>query len=155
MIDVAGLSGFTREMIKELVDKENTTDYEIFVPKSAKLFFSEKSEMVADYVEAAYSGQQLANIAEAFDYDPVSPETYESILFEVRTSDIDKLTDTILQITYVYVNDHPEDESFRDELYQYIDDVNEGKIQPACPYFIEIINEIANEIEEENEDNDS
>lgn len=154
MIDIAELSETALEDIKDIIEDENSTEYEIYVPKSTQLFSSEKSAIAYDYAYAAYSGQLLATIALSFEYEYVGPEVHASIGFTVKVNDKEALAGTILKISYLYVNDHENPEyDPNEEVNLFLEKVQNDEIAPACPDFVELFFEYIEEAdEEENED---
>ena len=94
----------------------------------------------------------MHDVTDTFSYEQVTHGLHESVSFEITTADIDKLADTLLYISYDEFNEH-EDEDFiyEDDLYNYIDKVNQGEITPACPYFIDISNQSSKQEEEKEE----
>ncbi|PZR26409.1 MAG: hypothetical protein DI535_14155 [Citrobacter freundii] len=155
MIDVAELLEASLDEIRNLLNEEDTTEYQIYVPKSTVLFSSERTAIIEDYMSAAYSGQLLSGISEKFDYDEVSPAIHESIGFSITTKDRDLLATTILEISYLYGNERDGFEKNEYEIVeQFIDDVENDKIIPACPYFFEVRDEMLSEIEDDDNDDD-
>lgn len=142
MLDFQNLQNLNKEQIVSLLLEQKSQPFEICIPKSTQKFFSEREDIAIDYAELAYSGQRLSDISENFEYEKVSPENHESVLFTISTSDLRKLAETLLEISYGYIND-PEDEEFffAESVEEFLGDVENSKIVPACPYFIEIYKE--------------
>jgi hypothetical protein len=156
MIDIALLSGTTLNDILVLVEKEDTNAYEIFVPKSTQLYFSEKSSIAYDYAYAAYAGELLSSLGTNFTYEQVPPEFHESIGFTFQTNDKQKLATTILEISYLYVNDRDDPEYLDiEDVNQFLEDVENGNLKPACPYLSGLFFEFWRQSEAENDDDES
>ncbi len=142
MIEIQDLRDLNIEDIINLILDEKTQPFEIYVPKSTQRYFSDSRAIWLDYVYLAYSGQLLNDICDEFSYDEVSPEEHTSVRFSIRTANIKKLAETLLYISYGYVNDSEDEEfSCTEHADDYIACVENGEITPACPYFIEICNE--------------
>ncbi len=158
MIDLQYLEGVNKEEVIALLKKEGTVNFEIFIPKYSVQFFSTSENIAIDYLKWAYAGQLLHDISEKFSYEEISPDKHESALFELETTNIDELAETLLEISSGYENDLEDDDySFEEGASNYIDEVNEKIITDiACPYFIEVYNEFmaeaaAQEMEEDEE----
>jgi hypothetical protein len=148
MIDLVDLKEFSLGQIADLINKEAEELIEIYVPKQTEQFFNERSDIAFDYIRAALAGQMLSDISGYFSYEEVLPEHWESILFKINVAEKEKLADVILQITYLYeFNDDPEGDEFepQETIERFIGDIEEGKIIPVCPYFIDVWEEFSSE----------
>lgn len=150
MIEIQDIIDKNERDIIDLLLDEKEQPFEIYVPKSTVLFGSTSSDIADDYAMLAFAGQKLSEVAEEFDYNYVSPSDHESVLFEVTTKDIQSLAKAILYISYGYNNESDGDEVFYlDEVYDFIEKVNSGEVNPICEDFIEDFNEYYKEIEED------
>jgi hypothetical protein len=146
MIEIQELAGLDREGIINLLLEQQEQPFDIYVPKETQRYFSEREAICSDYANLAYAGQWLFEVANSFAYDEISPDDHESVLFQITTENIDGLAAVLLDISFGYVNDHEDEEFSYFELVEaFIDDVQGSKIEPACPYFIEIFNEFLKE----------
>jgi len=143
--------------IDDIVDRlldEKTQPFEIYVPKSTQTFASSNRDIANDYAMLAYAGQKLNDVADDFTYYYVSPSAHESVLFEIKTSNIKQLAETILHISYGYGNDPDGDEiDYLDDIYDFIEKAVTGKVAPICPDFVDDYQEY-NEYANESEDSD-
>jgi len=140
MIDIAALKDFSISEISELIDSEDEV-IEVYVPKSSKLYFSERHDIAYDYIQAAYAGQKLSEISTFFEYEEVPPAIHENILLQIKVADKDILSAIIMDLTYLYdVNEDPEADEFEqlEIISGFEGDIETEKIIPACPYFIEV-----------------
>jgi hypothetical protein len=153
MIEIQEIKNAVAEDIINLLLAENEQPFEIYVPKSTQLFFSSNENIADDYAMLAFAGQKLSEIADEFSYNYISPANHNSVLFEIKTSDIKQLSEIILFISFGY-NNEPEDEEiyYLDEVYDFIDKVNAGEITPVCPDFIEDYQEYATQVDEDDSD---
>ena len=111
--------------------------FEIYIPKETSLLNSERFVISRDYEYLAYTGQMLKDISEEFSYNEVSPDAHESVLYKIKISDINLLAEKLLNLSYGYVNDHPDEEFiFAEEVEEFLGLVESGEIISACPYFI-------------------
>ena len=152
MIDIADLEGKDSSEILGLIELEQSKKVSIYVPKSTQQFFSDSLAIANDYAMAAYSGQLLENISSFFTYEMISPTAYESIMFEIIFDDKEQLAEVLFLISCLYdINELPDEDSSGEPLIaivgQFLYEIEQGDIIPACPYFIEVANEF-------NEDND-
>lgn len=141
MIEIQNLQGLSEEQIVDLLLEQKSQPFEIYIPKETQRFSSDNESIADDYLNAAYAGQMLSDVAEKFDYEFVSPDKHESILFTVKCADIEALAEALLEISYLYVNDHPDPIELWDGRLNFIDEVEKKKIVPACQDFIEVYNE--------------
>ena len=144
MIEIQSLKDLTFEQVVDLLLDQKIQPFEIFVPKETQLFNSDRGAIALDYANLAYSGQLLFDIADEFQYEQISPDNHTSVLFTIKTRDIEKLASVLLHISYGYINDHPEDDEFNysEESSYYFDEIKSGKVSKiACPYFIDISKE--------------
>jgi hypothetical protein len=103
------------------------------------LAFSEQSAIADDYALLAYVGQRLNDVSDEFSYEYISPDKHESVLFEVKTNKIEKLAETLLELSYNFNNDPDPDEYIPfEDVNDFIDKVQALEITPACPDFIEV-----------------
>lgn len=125
------------DIINLLLDKDEQP-FEIYVPKSTQLYSSTSEDIANDYAMLAYAGQKLSEVADEFSYDYVSPSNHESVLFEIKTNNLKRLAETILNISYGYDNEHDDEELYYlDDVYDFITKVTTKEILPVCPDFIE------------------
>lgn len=138
MIEIQNINSTTIDDLLNLLLDEKTQPFEIYVPKSTQLFASSNKDIANDYAMLAFAGQKLSEVADDFSYYYVSPSDHDSVLFEIKAKDIKRLAETILFISYGY-NNEPEDEEiyYSDEVYDFIEKVEEGNTLPICPDFIE------------------
>lgn len=144
MIDIATFQGYDIDKIKKIIASEKTDNYTIVVPKSTQQSFSDSMAIADDYAKGAYVGQRLSDISTEFSYNMVSPTEFYSFEFEVATKDQDELAETLLEISYGYVNDPLEDVDFdfNEEVQEYIDCLDESD-DMACPSYIEVFEEFS------------
>lgn len=152
MIEIQNLRDLTHEDVVNLLLEQKKQPFEIYVPKETQLYNSDREAISDDYAMLAYSGHLLSRVADKFEYEEVQPHDHDSVLFEIETKNIENLANTLLHISYGYVNDHPDDTDFSyiSEASDYLFEVEEGIIKDiACPYFVELTKEFQAENEEE------
>lgn len=138
MIEIQNISNATIDDLVNLLLDEKTQPFEIYVPKSTQLFASSNENIANDYAMLAFAGQKLNEVADEFSYDYVSPSDHDSVLFEIKAKDIKALAEVILFISYGYNNESEGEEVYySDEVYDFIEKVEGGKVVPVCPDFIE------------------
>lgn len=154
MIDLLEIRDKTdiQEIKKILISEEDGT-FEIYVPKSTGIF-SDPDAVGEDYALLAFAGQELKDIAQEFSYKVVPPTEHESVLFTVEGVELDKLANTLLELSFYYgLNEFEDEDEFTYmDVDQYIADVNDGKIDAACPEFVEFSNEYFERGSEDNDD---
>ncbi len=111
MIEIQDLEGKVKSGIIDLLLEQESNSFEIYIPKSTQLSFSERDAIAIDYNKLAYAGLLLNEISENFNYEKVAPEFHESVLFTVQTNNIEGLAKALLEISFGYVNDE-EDEFY-------------------------------------------
>jgi len=137
MIEIKNIVNKKEKDIIDLLLDEKVQPFEIYIPKSTKLYFSESSAIADEYAMLTYAGQKLSDVSDKFDYWYVSPVDHKSVLFEVETKNIESLAKTILHLSYGYNNQSEEESFFFDDVNDFIEKVESKKIIPACPDFIE------------------
>jgi len=153
MIDVAEMGGYDFNQILKLVNEQDLENLEVYLPKSTQLYFSEMNAIADDYAHAAYSGQLLAEISSYFSYDEIGPELHQNIGFKVKVNNVEKLAQTILEISYFYVNERegePEELNF-ELIEEFMDNIETYKLKPACPFFLDVYNDILAQIQNKDE----
>lgn len=136
MIEIQDIINKSKEEITNLLLNENTLHFKLYVPKSTQTFASPNSEIAKDYAMLAFAGQKLSDIADKFSYCYVSPSIHESVLFEIETSNLEQLADTISNISDGYDSESMEDVFYLDYVFEYIEKVIAKEITPVCPDFI-------------------
>ncbi|OJV81783.1 MAG: hypothetical protein BGO34_08325 [Bacteroidia bacterium 44-10] len=125
------------DIIARLLD-EKAQPFEIYIPRSTQVFHSSNVNIENDYAMLAFAGQKLSEIAYKFSYHYVSPSDHSSVLFEIKTNEINKLAEVILDISYGYGNDPDGEEIYYlDDVYDFIEKVKKEEITPVCLDFIE------------------
>jgi len=157
MIEIQELEGKVMSEIIDMILEQKSTSFEIYIPKSSVMFFSERREIAIEYNKLAYAGHLLKELSISFNYKEVKPEDLESVLFNVETTDIEGLAKVLFEISFGYVNDEEDDiyENLDTDINimfdmnadQYLADVRDGKIKPACNFFCEIAEEFFKEDE--------
>lgn len=153
MIEIQELQYKSEEQINDLLLKENTSTFSIYIPKSTLLFHSTNMDIAMDYAGLAYCGHLLNEVSDTFEYNYVNTNKHESILFIVGALDIKKLSNTIFEISrgYINVEDLEDEFEFHEGMSQYISDIEEGKLIPVCQDFFEVYLEMK---EDDNEDDE-
>lgn len=131
MIEINEIVGFS---IKEIVDLLRTEEHsiEIYFPKHTKQFFSTNLDIADEYLTLAYVGQKIRSKYQSFNYDIVPPNVQASVLFEIETEDLNDITDLLFYLANtVFVGDDSEG------ISQFLDDIENGRVEPACPEFID------------------
>ena len=158
MIEIQDIEGKVISEIIDIILEQKSTTFEIYVPKSSVMFSSERREIAIDYNKLAYAGHLLKVVSKSFSYVKVKPGDFESVLFNVETTDIEGLAKTLFEISFGYVNDEEgeicdnlaEDVNVMFDMFadQYLADVKNGKVEPACKYFCDIAFEYFKEDDE-------
>ncbi len=155
-IHITEFVGWKEETILEYLHvNADETAFDITIPKSSRLFFSDYNDIAIDYLRAAYIGQELSKLTDAFTYTPIDPQTNEHISFVIHNVNLEQLAETLSKIAHGFGTGDGEDAiSFNEEVAHFLDQVLENNIAPACPYFIDIYNEFISDIFGADEDED-
>lgn len=149
MIEIQDIKNHSVEDIIDLLLDEKVQPFKIYVPKSTVLFSSTNEDIANDYAMLAYAGQKLSDSSDNLDYEYISPNIHSSVCFTISTKNIEKLATAIYEVSLGYNNEAEEEVIYLDEAYQFIDDVENLKVVPACKEFIEDYN-MYNELSQEN-----
>lgn len=153
MIEVNKLTGYDLDQIVTLLNKEKTATFEIAVPKSTVQFSSTNEDIAYDYLQGAYAGQQLSEVADEFECEYISATDHVSFEYTVKTSNIKALAEVILELSYGFGNGNDEDfENFHEAVYGFSDELETLKI--SCPDHIETYKEFLAQAEENAEDDE-
>ena len=84
MIEIQQLEGLDLEQTLNLLLEEKSQPFEIYIPKNTQQYFSENDSISVDYANLAYSGQLLFEVSDSFEYERVSSDKHESVLFKIK-----------------------------------------------------------------------
>ncbi|MDJ1501214.1 hypothetical protein [Xanthocytophaga agilis] len=179
MIKLQDLKGFTINKIKDLLwDQRNilwTRDSKTFfisIPKTTQWPIHSKAEIASDYLNLAFCGQEIWEIAKDngddfesdFQYQPVPIEEDGSVLFTVSFKNTEwamsELADAICLLAFLYR--YTDDTGFHDNIdwseYEnnldllrldmikgFKEDMEWHEFYPACPYFLEVYHNFSKE----------
>lgn len=151
MIEIQDITALTHEDIVNLLLEEGQP-FEIYLPKSSQQFFSSTQDLAIDSAEAAYAGQLLSEVADEFEYDYVSPAEHKSVRFTIKCSNILKLSEVLYEISFACGREYEDSdpETFYMLATYFLEDVQEGRVEPKCPEFAEDFFEFMDELREEN-----
>ena len=146
MLEIEDLETLSKEEILKALAAEGSNSFEIAFGKSTQEFFSERNAISIEYANLAYVGQRLSEIASDFQYSEVPPAEHESVIFTITVSDIKLLAETLMEIAHGDIeDDEDEDFGFDEMILDFLDKVEQGEVNPACPYFIEVYKEYIDE----------
>lgn len=117
MIELQEIKTTNIEKIIDILLDQKLQPFQIYAPKSTQLGFSRQSAIAEDYALLAYVGQQLKDVSDEFSYEYVSPNEHKSILFEVKTRDIEKLAKILLELSYNFNNEPDSDDFFHLKMF--------------------------------------
>ncbi len=137
MIEIQDIKNNSKEDILLLLKKEKQP-FEISIPKSTRQFYSSNEDIAMEYSSLTYFGELLFNASTEFDYDLVDPTLHESILFTITTDKMELLASVIYEISLEFCNEHGETEFFYDVVMEFIENIDKGKVIPACNFFYEV-----------------
>jgi len=145
MIDIKQLAGkFEPEILEMLLYQPDPI--EICIPASTKKCFNETDSLAVDYLFLAYSGQLLGALPGQFTYEKTSSKVPDHHIFTIETNWLGGLAEALFKISFGYVN------NVDDALYEglnvgfdfgrwashFISEVEEGRVEPQCPFFCEL-----------------
>lgn len=144
MFDIEDLKDKTVDEIVDLLLEQQSQPFEFVIPKGTQQFFSESDAVAAEYINLAYVGQRLHDISTSFDYSELAPAESGNIFFRVTTSNFKELAETLLEISYGYVNDSDDPEFIYAELVEdFLRKIENATIIPACPYLVQTYKEFS------------
>ena len=158
MIEIQNIRNVDTNDIVNLLLDEKQQPFQIYFYKETVLFSSSSEAIADDYARLAYTGYRLSKVSDKIDFDVVLPQDHESILFEIDSKNIELLAEVLLELSYLYGNepdDTEEEHDYREDVYQYLDDLESGKETPVCPKFFEIYQEYSKPEENEDEEDET
>jgi len=153
-IHIPEFIGWKEENILEYLQvNADEKSFDLTIPKSTRLFFSDYNDIAIDYLRAAYVGQQLAALTDNFTYTKVDPQTNEHISFTISNVSLESLAEVISKVAPGFGTGEGEGAlAFNEDVSLFIDQVIDNTITPACPYFMDIYNEFIADIFDTDED---
>ena len=86
---------YNSKAVYEFLFVQGETEFEIIIPREFIAVKDDNICIATDYINAAYAGQRLTEIADTFAYFVPSEFTKKPFQFEIAISDIEKLADTL------------------------------------------------------------
>ncbi len=120
----------------------NETSFRITMPRDSELQQGDKISIVTEYYDALYFGQKLSELSDDFTYSVPSEYSTSPFAFELITTDMEKLADTIFYLIKGIILDS----ETTDSMEKYWDDKEEfwaqycgDKIVPVCHGLLHIM----------------
>ena len=97
-IYIDDLAEYDFKTVYEYLHSQEATTFEIIIPKENALGKSDQFYVFLDYYLAAYAGQLLSNVADAFSYYVPSVVQVSEFRFQLEVSNKEKLADVLFDI---------------------------------------------------------
>jgi hypothetical protein len=138
MIDVLKIQGLDHEGLLRFLSAKGGPEYKIRIPRSGQLPSDRDNEKAFDYLRAAYVGQELHDVSEEFNYNPIEPEEEGDIVFEIQCSNTEELANKLLGISFLFGQARAsEDSTVAMVINTLLDRIRDERMIPACGHFIE------------------
>ncbi|MDT0650584.1 hypothetical protein [Autumnicola edwardsiae] len=141
MIEIQNVKTKTSVDILTLLLKEKKSEISIYFPKYTVLFSSANENIADDYARLIYVGYKLQECSKKVEYEVIEPHQHESVLFTIVPKDLQMLSETLLELSYLYENEPEEDNFYFEDVYQYLSDVDEGKAKVVCEEYLNMYKE--------------
>lgn len=153
MIEIQQIENNSKEDVINLLLDQKKQPFLIYIPKYSQRYYSTNQDIADDYATITYCGELLKSIADKIIFNEISPDEYESVLFKVETNKIEELAEVIFNISKGFSNiEEGEEGMFVEEMYEFLDKVQNKELIPYCKYYYEYFLEFLKYIEESNED---
>lgn len=113
----------------------NETSFRITMPRDSELQQGDKISIVTEYYDALYFGQKLSELSDDFTYSVPSEYSTSPFAFELITTDMEKLADTIFYLIRGIVLDAETTdimEKYWDDKEAFWDQYCNNEIVPVC-----------------------
>ena len=94
-INTTDFRDYSSKAVYEFLFLQGETEFEITIPREFATDEHENYCIFTDYINASYSGQCLALIADTFAYFVPSEFTKKPFQFEIKVTDMEKFADTL------------------------------------------------------------
>lgn len=111
------------------------TSFRITMPRDLELQKGDKISIVTEYYDALYFGQKLSELSNDFTYSVPSEYSESPFAFELITTDMEKLADTIFYLIKGIVLDSETTaamEKYWDDKEKFWDQYCKDEIVPVC-----------------------
>ena len=122
--------------------QKSETHFRITMPRDSELQQGDKISIVTEYYDALYFGQKLSELSDDFTYSVPSEYSASPFAFDLITSDMEELADTIFYLIKGIVLDS----ETTDLMEKYWDDKEEfwnhycnDEIEPVCYGLLKIM----------------
>lgn len=118
------------------------TTFSITMPRDPELQQGDKMSMVTEYYDALYFGQKLSELSNDFTYSVPSEFSASPFAFELITSDMEKLADTIFYLIKGIVLDSETTaamEKYWDDKEEFWAQYCNDEIIPVCQGLLHIM----------------
>jgi hypothetical protein len=140
-INIHDLKNFSPKLILEFLADTEGSAFEIHIPPEQVDPDDYNFSIFWMYHTAAYSGQQLHNIAETFSYFVPCPGTKENFFFRLTVNDKRKLAHCLAFIISGYFDNDTEMLRFNEESAKYFTDSFDGETDAATWGLLTIAND--------------
>jgi len=126
-INILEFADYNSKAIYEFLFLQDETEFEIIIPRDPDAEETDNILVMVDFLNAAYAGQLLSEIASHFAYYVPCRHNKEPFNFQVLVSDMEKFADTLLLIIRgfnlrsdyyeLFINFQDKSINFLDEAY--------------------------------------
>lgn len=94
-INISDFIDYNSKAVYEFLFLQGETEFEIIIPRESIAGKDDNYCIAIEYINAAYAGQRLAQIADTFAYFVPSEFTKKSFLFEITITNMEELADNL------------------------------------------------------------
>lgn len=132
-IHIDDLAEYDFKTVYEYLHSQDDTIFEIIIPKENAIGKSDQFYVFLDYYLAAYAGELLSEVSDAFSYYVPSVVQVSQFNFQLEVTDKEKLADVLFNIAtgYYDTGDLDEEYTFYEKASQFHDKAWET-LNAAC-----------------------
>jgi hypothetical protein len=141
-IHLLEFTGYEHKDIYSYLLTNNEADFRIIVEKLLIAPKDDNMDIAAEYYDAIYFGQKLAELSIDFTYNVPSEFSKSPFVYEFSTTDMEQLTDTMFYlIRGILIDEETTDimDKYLDEKEIFWDQYCNNEIDPVCHGLIHIM----------------
>jgi hypothetical protein len=115
--------------------QKSETHFLIIMPRDTEFLEGDNFSIATEYYDALYFGQKLSELSDDFTYSVPSEFSASPFVYELHTTDMEKLADTLFYlIRGIVLNEETDNimEKYWDEREKFWDQYCKDELEPVC-----------------------